>query len=121
EELSRRLIDLAERQDESFQLRHVERRGGAFAGHVGDEHAEPIITKRKEVVVVAAHLARRNAERRDADARKVQRPSWQQRHLDLPRDAKLFFETLLLGCGLQQVLDAAGHLIERIRELAELV
>ena len=51
----------------------------------------------------------------------VERPARQQRHLDLPGDAQLFLEPLLLSGRLQQVLDAAGHLVERIRQLAELV
>ena len=48
-------------------------------------------------------------------------PARQQRHLDLPRDAQLFLQPLLLRRRQQQVLDAAGHLVERARQLAELI
>ena len=90
-------------------------------GDVGDEHAEPAGAERKEVVVVPADLARGDAERRHAEARHVELAARQERHLDLPRDAQLFFEPLLLGRRLEQVLDAAGHLVERPGELAQLV
>ena len=48
-------------------------------------------------------------------------PLRQQRHLDLARDAQLLLEPLLLGRRLQQVLDAAGHLVERTGQVAELI
>ena len=121
QQLTRALIGLAERHDQALQLRHVERGRGALAGHVGDEHAEPAGAERKEVVVVPADLARGHAERRHAEARHVELPARQQRHLDLPRDAQLFLEPLLLGGGQEQVLDAAGHLVERPGELAQLI
>jgi hypothetical protein len=56
-----------------------------------------------------------------AEAWYVERAARQQRHLNLPRDAQLLLHPLLLRGGLEQVLDAAGHLVERIGQLAELV
>ena len=76
---------------------------------------------RQEVVVVAAHLARRLAVRRQREAGHAQRPLRQQRHLDLARDPQLLLEPLLLGLLLQQVLDARGHRVERLGQLAELI
>ena len=113
--------DLAQRQHEPLQLRHVQRGGRPFPRDVGDEHAEPPGGQPEEVVVVPANLARGNAQRRHGEARDVERAPRQQRHLDDARDAQLFLEPLLLGRGLQQLLDAPGHLVERIRQLAELV
>ena len=77
--------------------------------------------QRKEVVVIPADLACRHAQRRHAEARHVERPARQQRHLDLARDAQFLFEPLLLRRRLQQILDAARHLVERAGELTELV
>ena len=62
-------VDPAEREHQPLQLRHVERRRRALAGDVGDQHAEAVIVEREEVVVVAADLARRHAERRSPTAR----------------------------------------------------
>ena len=76
------------------------------------------VVEREEVVVVAADLARRDAERRHREARHVERAPRQERHLDLPGDAQLLLEALLLGRRLQQLLDAARHLVERLGELA---
>ena len=45
----------------------------------------------------------------------------QQAHLDLPGDAQLLLEPLLLHLLAQQVLDPARHQVERLGQLAELV
>ena len=79
------------------------------------------VVERQEVVVVAADLARRDAQRGHRQARHPQRPVRQQRHLDLVRDAQLFLEPLLLGRLAQQILDAGGHRVERLGQLAELI
>ena len=92
-----------------------------FARHVGNQHAETLVVQGKEVVVVAADLARRHAERRDRQAGHVQRAVRQQRHLNLVRDAQLLFQPLLLGRLPQQILDAGGHRVERLGQLAELI
>ncbi len=39
----------------------------------------------------------------------------------LARDLQLLFQPLLYGLLLQQVFDARGHLVERLRQLAELI
>jgi hypothetical protein len=88
--LSRRRVNPAERQHEPLELGHIERGRRAFAGHVCDEQAEPVIVEGQEVVVVAAHFARRHAERRDGQAGHRQRPVRQQRQLDFLCDAQLF-------------------------------
>ena len=112
---------LAERQHQPFQLRHVERGGGAFARHVGNQDAQPVAGQPEEVIVVPAHFARGHAERRDPEARHVDRTARQERHLDRAGDAQLFLEPLLLRGRLHQPFDAAGHLVERARQLAELI
>ena len=114
-------VDLAERQDQPLELRHVERRRGALARHVGNQHADALLAERQEVVVVAADFARRDAERRDRQPRHQQRTLRQQRHLDFVGDAQLLLEPLLLRRLPQQVLDARGHRVERAGQLAELV
>ena len=63
------VVALAEREHQALQLRHVERRGRALAGDVGDQHAEAVARQLEEVVVVPADLARRHAQRRDRRAR----------------------------------------------------
>ena len=40
EQIARRAVELAERQHDALELRHVERGRRALAGHVGDEDAE---------------------------------------------------------------------------------
>ena len=45
----------------------------------------------------------------------------QQLHLNIARDAKLFFEPLLLGGLSKKVLDTRGHEVERICKLAQLI
>jgi hypothetical protein len=121
QQLPRRLVNLAEREHQPLQFGHVERGRRALARHVRDEDAKAAVPDVEEVVVVATNLARRHAERCDRDARKIERTSRQQRHLDLPGDAKLFLQPLLLRCRLQQILDAARHLVERAGEFAELI
>ena len=49
------------------------------------------------------------------------RPLRQQAHLDLAGDPQLLLEPLLLRVLAQQILDPAGHHVERLGELAELV
>ena len=107
QQIAGRAMDLAERQHQSFQLGHVERRRRAFARHVGDQEAEPVALERQEVVVVAADFPRRGAVRRHRDARHLHLALRQQRHLDVPRDAQLLLQALLLG-HLGQQLASAG-------------
>ena len=71
------------------------------------EHAELPRAELEEVVVVAAHFARRFAEVRDVEAGDRRRRDRQQRLLNLARDAQLVVEPLLLALDVQQVLDAA--------------
>ena len=97
QKLARGGVDLAEGQHQPLQLGHVERGGGALAGHVGDEDAELAVADVKEIVVVAADLARGDAQRGHVDPGKIERAARQQRHLDLARDAELFLHPLLLG------------------------
>ena len=80
-----------------------------------------MLVERQEVVVVAADFPRRLAVAGEREAGHPQRSLWQQRHLDLARDLQFLLEPLLLGLLLQQVLDARGHRVERIGELAELI
>ena len=121
QEVPRRRVDAAQRQHEPLELRHVQRSRRPFARDVGDQHAEPVIVEREKIVVVTAHFSRRDAHRRDRQARHPQRALRQQRHLDFMRDAKLLFEPLLLRGLAQQIFDARGHLVERPRQLAELI
>ena len=104
-----------------FELGHVESRRRALAGHVGDEHPETAGTQREKVVVIAPDFASRHAERRHAEARHVELTARQERHLNLAGDAQLLLEALFLGGRLEQILDAAGHLVEGTGELSELI
>ena len=121
QQLARRRVNLAQRQHQPFQLRHVQCRRRALARDIGNEHAETLIPERQKVVVVAADFTRRHAQRRHRHARHHQRSLRQQRHLDLVRDPELLLEPLLLRGLAQQVLDAGGHRVERLGQLAELV
>src|SRR5688500_15651239 len=112
---------LAEREDDALELRHVQRRGGSLARDVRHQDAERVLVDRQEVVIVATDFARRFAMGGEADAGHEERPLRQQRHLDAARDAQLLREALFLGLLLEQVLDARGHRVERLRQLAELV
>ena len=66
-----------------------------------------VVVQRQEIVVVAAHFARRLAMPGQRDAGKRERALREQRHLDAAGDAQLLLEPLLLGLLLQQLLDAA--------------
>ena len=61
QQLARRHVMAAERQHQALELRHVERRGRALPGDVGDQDPEAMVVERQEVVVVAADFARRLA------------------------------------------------------------
>ena len=65
-----------------------------------------VARERQQVVVVAAHLRRGQAERGDAQAGQGHRALGQQAHLDLAGDAQLLLQPLLLRLLAQQVLDA---------------
>ena len=121
QERARRRMNRAQRQHQPLELRHVKRRRGPLARHVGDQDADAMIVERQEVVVVAAHFARRNTERRRRQSRHHQRPLRQQRHLNLVRDAELLFEPLLFRRLAQQTFDARRHRVERLGQLAELI
>ena len=43
QQLARRRVELAEREHQAFQLRHVERGGGPLPRHVGDDDADPLV------------------------------------------------------------------------------
>ena len=118
---ARRRVNAGEREHQPLQLGHVERRRGALPRHVGDEQADAAVGQRQKIVVVAADLSRGRAQRRDRHARRLQRAVRQQRHLDVARDLQLLLEPPLLVLLDEQMLDAARHVVERRRELAELV
>ena len=121
EQVPGRLVDPRQREHQPLEFGHVERRRHALARHVRDQHADAPAVERQHVVVVAADLAGRQADRRHGQARHARRAGWQQGHLDLAREPHLFLETLLLGGLPQEILDAGRHQVERVREFAELV
>ena len=88
---------MAQRQHQPLELGHVERRGRALAGDVGDEHANLPRPDLEKVVVVAADFARRFAEVRDGDAGNARRLDRQQRFLNVARDAQLVVQPLLFA------------------------
>ena len=59
--LARRHVMAAEGEHQALELRHVERRGRALPGDVGDQDPETIVFERQEVVVVATDFACRLA------------------------------------------------------------
>ena len=54
----RRVVDAREREHQALELGHVERRRGALARDVGDQHAQARRRERQQVVVVAARPRR---------------------------------------------------------------
>ena len=50
------------------RLRHQQRRRHAFSGHVADHHGDAAVGERDEVVIIAAHGARRNRPSGDIQA-----------------------------------------------------
>ena len=113
--------DLAEREHQPFQFRHVQRRRRSLPGDVRDQHPEALAGEVKEIVVVPADLTGGTQSAVTAKPGRLERPAREQRHLDLPCDPELLFHPLLFRRRQQQPLDAAGHLVERPGELAELV
>ena len=97
EQLRRRLVDPRERQHQALELGHVEGGRGALARDVGHEDAHARLAEGQEVVVVAPHLGRGEAQGGDPHPRqRGEALGGQQAHLDLPRDAQLLLEPLLL-------------------------
>ena len=122
EQPRRRLVDARQREHQPLQLRHVERGRGALAGDVRHQHAHARVAR-----AAAGRSSRRPPRPRAGRARRCAARAGvtvalrQQAHLDLARDAQLLLQPLLLRLLAQQVLDAARHHVERLRQLAELV
>ena len=121
EQRARRAVNAAQRQHQAFQLGHVERRRRALPRYIRDQHAQTALTERKKIVVVAPHFASRRAERRHRQAGHAQLALRQQRHLDAARNPQLLLEPALLVALFEQLADAARHLVERQRQIAELI
>ena len=66
-----------------------------------------LLVDRQEIIIVAAHFARRFAMRRDREPGQSSGPCGSSDIWMLARDAQLLLEPLLLRLLLQQVLDAA--------------
>ncbi len=121
-QLRRRVVDPREREHQPLELGHVERGRGALARDVGHEDPHARLGERQEVVVVAPHLGRGEAEGGDPHPRRGgEALDGQQAHLDLPRDAQLLLEPLLLRLLLHELPDPARHQVEGLGQLPELV
>jgi hypothetical protein len=80
-----------------------------------------VVVDRQEVVVITPDLARRFAMRGDAEPAHRHRALREEGHLDAARDAQLLLHPLLFRLLDEQILDARGHRVERLGQLAELI
>ena len=121
QELARLVVEPGQRLDDHLQLRHVEAGGQALAGDVGDEHADHRLGDGQEVVVVAGDFARRFTEGGERQARDVARRRRQQLLLDVAGRVHLLLHAALLGHLAEQRPHLAGHRVERLGQLAQLI
>ena len=112
---------LNQRVNLGLGLHHEQRRGHALAGDVGDEHHESVAVEHKEVVEVAAHLARGLHARVDVEvvALGERREHARQRGvLDMARQLQLGIVAVLglLDVALERV-DGGVHVVGKLGEL----